>query len=53
VAPEAELPPMLLLLLLLLQSLWADMADGFKTAVDSFTLVDTTNAYIPPDQNPW
>ncbi|WIA34603.1 hypothetical protein OEZ86_012923 [Tetradesmus obliquus] len=35
------------------QSLWADMADGFKTAVDSFTLVEPTNAYIAPDQNPW
>jgi hypothetical protein len=39
--------------LLLLQSMWADMADGFKAAVDSFTLVETTNAYIAPDQNPW
>ncbi|KAF8063737.1 PPD5 [Scenedesmus sp. PABB004] len=35
------------------QALWADMAGGFKAAVDSFRLLPTTDAYIPPDQNPW
>lgn len=36
-----------------LQALWDDMAGPFKAAVDSFKLVATTNAYIPPDKDPW
>eukprot|EP00879_Flechtneria_rotunda_P026245 GHRR01027974.1.p1 GENE.GHRR01027974.1~~GHRR01027974.1.p1 ORF type:complete len:208 (+),score=53.59 GHRR01027974.1:604-1227(+) len=35
------------------QVLWNDLSNGFKTAVDSFQLVATTNAYIPPDKDPW
>eukprot|EP00882_Tetradesmus_deserticola_P013060 GHRQ01013852.1.p1 GENE.GHRQ01013852.1~~GHRQ01013852.1.p1 ORF type:complete len:310 (+),score=111.44 GHRQ01013852.1:555-1484(+) len=35
------------------QSMWADMADGFKAAVDSFVLLAPTNAYTAPDKNPW
>ncbi|KAF6251169.1 lumen targeted protein [Scenedesmus sp. NREL 46B-D3] len=35
------------------QSMWADMADGFKAAVDSFALVEPTNKYTAPDKNPW
>lgn len=36
-----------------LQAMWDDLSGQFKTAIDSFELVQTTRAYIAPDKNPW
>jgi hypothetical protein len=38
---------------LLPQDMWEELQQPFQQAIDSFKLVPTTNAYIPPDQNPW
>lgn len=35
------------------QDLWEDLEEPFKEAVDSFTLLDPTDAYVAPDQDPW
>lgn len=35
------------------QDFWDDLEPQFRQAIDSFKLLETTSAYIPPDQNPW
>jgi hypothetical protein len=35
------------------QELWEDLEPQFKAAIESFTMLATTDAYIPPDKNPW
>ena len=35
------------------QELWEDLEPQFKAAIESFTMLATTDAYIPPDKDPW
>ena len=35
------------------QEMWDDLLPLFQRCVDSYQLLPTTEAYIPPDQNPW
>jgi hypothetical protein len=35
------------------QEVWDDLEPQFRAAINSFTLLPTTDAYIAPDQNPW
>lgn len=33
--------------------LWDDLEGGFKSCIDSFTLLPPTDRYVPPDKDPW
>lgn len=35
------------------QELWSELEPQFQKAVASFTMLPTTQEYIPPNQNPW
>ena len=32
---------------------YAELEEGFKAAVDSFTLLPPGKGYVPPDKDPW
>ena len=33
--------------------LWDDVQDGFRSCIDSFSMLPPTDSYIPPDKDPW
>lgn len=33
--------------------LWDEMEGGFRSCIDSFTLLPPTSGYVPPDKDPW
>ncbi|KIY93318.1 PsbP domain-containing protein 5 [Monoraphidium neglectum] len=35
------------------EGLWEDLSPRFLDSIESFRLLPTTNAYIPPDKDPW